>query len=787
MVSFYVHPLQVECTMFFQENPYTFETIDGLAIRLGRNLDDLRPIIEQLVAHKILETIGGGYQTIYRYIQPVMVEVEGEFMERNTTFLQDIQDAYANLAHLPMLIMDKNGNGVTELSNCCPFTKKIYEERVGNREIFESVIQLLPINNTVILDSTFGLKFIISPIRKKRQITGYLYAGYILEPSTREYVCEYLQQKSLDSKELLDALAIMKEHSEDEKNESLKIVRKLINVIEEYLANKETKVKSINFSSSLFDNLESIRSGNATPISFLTKFKENNNQLDFVGLALAQESDYFFIDTIIGKDTEKLKGHTFLIGEGFLGHTIAIQTFQFWEDATSDPRINLYIQKELHPQSIFCMPIYSNNSIKGVLFGGSTNSKLDEQDIYGEATNYSSLLSLFLTTKSLKENLQNHLMELAAFNELFRVITTMGDLKRVLHILVDISINIVRGSFACLVFKPAINQAKIEIVSRGLTSSEINDYGYQVAVNAFSGTEMNNEFQKPRKNKTSWNIEVLEFPLLFNNQLYGILCVGVSQNDDPETYKSFLSSLAIAGGMSIHLHQNNKEKGTDDYTIKLLSKVIENLDPSKHLLATKISKLVEGFATTHNINNANTLKQAGLLIAFDFPFIKEYINSVELVSILEGCKRVLQGERINRRDCELITLIYHYFMENEDPESVKQLTNINEELHLQFSSFIKRENIIESEISLITIPYVNENQQGFDSSELYKKLNITSRELDVLNLVLKGCNNNEIASTLFISDHTVKNHMTKILQKLGVSDRSQAIAKIYQMGFSPPT
>jgi hypothetical protein len=67
-------PLQMECTMFFQENPYTFETVDGLAIRLGRKVEDLDPIIQRLVALSILDKIGEGVRTIYRYKIPNMTD-----------------------------------------------------------------------------------------------------------------------------------------------------------------------------------------------------------------------------------------------------------------------------------------------------------------------------------------------------------------------------------------------------------------------------------------------------------------------------------------------------------------------------------------------------------------------------------------------------------------------------------------------------------------------------------------------------------------------------------------
>lgn len=57
---------------------------------------------------------------------------------------------------------------------------------------------------------------------------------------------------------------------------------------------------------------------------------------------------------------------------------------------------------------------------------------------------------------------------------------------------------------------------------------------------------------------------------------------------------------------------------------------------------------------------------------------------------------------------------------------------------------------------------------------------VSPREFDVFQLMVNGFNNKEISEQLFISEHTVKNHITRIFQKLNVSDRIQAIAKIYQ-------
>ena len=86
----------------------------------------------------------------------------------------------------------------------------------------------------------------------------------------------------------------------------------------------------------------------------------------------------------------------------------------------------------------------------------------------------------------------------------------------------------------------------------------------------------------------------------------------------------------------------------------------------------------------------------------------------------------------------------------------------------------------DAKVSDIILDKIN-NNGIFKTLEIDSSYNLTDREKEVINYICSGLNNSDIAKMLDVSVNTVKVHVSSIIQKLGVEDRTQAAVKIFNL------
>lgn len=184
------------------------------------------------------------------------------------------------------------------------------------------------------------------------------------------------------------------------------------------------------------------------------------------------------------------------------------------------------------------------------------------------------------------------------------------------------------------------------------------------------------------------------------------------------------------------------------------------------LLATddRIEIIGEGEDGLEAVHLAQKLKPDVMLIDINMPK-------------MGGIEAAKQIKEINPEIKVLMLTIY------EDEEYIQKALKVGADGYLQkeVSSQYLRKTIKQVANGGLFFPQdimgdlLNNNHSHYESHADGGSNQLTRREEEVLELLARGASNKEIAEELFISEKTVKNHVSSILRKFAVNDRTQAV------------
>ncbi|MED4037430.1 MULTISPECIES: LuxR C-terminal-related transcriptional regulator [Niallia] len=493
--------------------------------------------------------------------------------------------------------------------------------------------------------------------------------------------------------------------------------------------------------------------------------------VDFIGFAKKEENAVYKIESVNGK-AKQMEGKSFFIGEGLLGHAAATEKVFYCEITKNPPKAGFFHQFDLYPQHVFGFPIYQSGQVLGIVFGGLLTNK----SISKELTEH---LQAFVQSAVQREYLI-HQIKLAdkqkaiheAFLDLIDMIVITTDPINVLFSVMNVCH---KWSKECLTIFTARNSGNVYKRGKDFHAAELEHRRCSELLFQ-TGQLIAAQSSQPG---------LIHKPITLNKQVIGLFTLHIKEEDFIEHHRleeelNLLSEvLAVSFGSKRIIDLNISQEPID-----LLFESLKELRPEEYNLTCKAIDLLKGFQTNLGWQEStiHELLETCKVVPYSLDFLHEKV-STDRLRLLGEYHRILNGEAKRgflSAEAQLLVLAFSHLK-----GTTYSFNKFDKQLVEQFLEYIiNQESQSRTAMEEIeTTIGMSEIENLKDVKSVIAKLPLTSREKDVLYLILEGLNNQEVANLLYISAHTVKNHLTNIFRKLDVTDRVQAMAKIYRIKY----
>jgi two-component system, NarL family, response regulator LiaR len=167
--------------------------------------------------------------------------------------------------------------------------------------------------------------------------------------------------------------------------------------------------------------------------------------------------------------------------------------------------------------------------------------------------------------------------------------------------------------------------------------------------------------------------------------------------------------------------------------------------------------------------------------------VSELIPDIVLLDLImpgmDGVETTRQIKKISPRTQVVVLTSYHEDVHIFPALKAGAISYILKDMKMEkLADALQRAVRHEVTLHPLVAERVLRNIRGDDTEEPALFTELTERELDVLRLIAKGMTNSQIAETLVISENTVKGHVSNILSKLHLADRTQVAVYAWQSG-----
>lgn len=532
---------------------------------------------------------------------------EGRHMKILIELLQELQDSFAPLHQVNMIITDSLGHPLTSFT--VPHSHvSLNEENVGKilNHIQAELSRNSQTKRSMMVEVSYEEEqihyFIMAPIPIGSTNDYFIWIG----PVIPGFSASQLMRK-LDKLALLCSYVIEKYIKDEIDKKFFKIAHKL--------ANSE---------------------GHKVGVPALLHSFIEHKGIEFVGYAQPAEHHLYFISQIEGDFSTQLLNSTFFAGEGYLGQAVVTGKSMFWNHIEQDTRAQFFYLKGVKLTQLFCYPVVMEGEVRGLIFGGNTTNKAIREDVF----RYGEVLKDFITVIE-KRELEAKLVteQLNKFNtlsEYIQLVNDLDDLNKVLYTTIDMAQNTKGHLFSTLFLEHPSQENVIEIY-RGMSKEEHRQYAEDVMQRYFD--RANRDSKEVAIEQWKMNT-VIEIPIYHNNQLVGLLSVGMEESELVEQNLICLKTLVSTFSLALHRFQLKSEGETRN----VLTTIAKESDRKKDLRIS-VNERVEKIE-----NNKNSQK-----VSKGEAEINEVLSSLPItereLQVLELILKALSNQEIAEKLC----------------------------------------------------------------------------------------------------------------------------------------
>jgi len=480
--------------------------------------------------------------------------------------LQNLQDAYASLCNLSLLTLDPEGHPLTQLSSRCPLTDLVVH--ASSVPFYERVRALLPsyahIEEPIYFDAYppvhRGLRCFLAPVRVREETVMFLLGGAVVERGARAGIRADMENPEgpyPPGPPWLETLAQVPDWDEADIARTRQHLLKMVELIEMALTAQYHESRHQQHLHLIYDLSTMIEQHESGCYEVLQRYETILQEIDFCGLARKQEGERYEVFKVFGDNSHTLLGKTFSTGEGFLGQVALTGRAGSWEHLTRDPRAVFFNAHDVAVDQLFCYPIKREGRVMALFFGGSAKSGPIYRDIQNLGQIVATLLGAQMVNQTLQREMNDRMMTMTTILEIFHSLTVVSDSQTLLTILVDTSLHLLKSSFGVALLR---REGPGEIVTRGLDEEQERLFRADMVARFFA-QESRAVGAGPTVLTTPWGQTALVAPILYQQDVLGVLAIGLPEQLEPHQ-RGLFTSLVTMAGLTIHHVRTYHEQPT---------------------------------------------------------------------------------------------------------------------------------------------------------------------------------------------------------------------------------